>query len=72
VLSFQSSGVYSSEFDAPEADRFAANCDASLGQQIFDITVAEVESIVKPDGIGNDVVWESVMMKWTPLAAPAS
>ena len=32
VLSLQPSSVYSSEFDTPEADGFAADCDASLGQ----------------------------------------
>jgi hypothetical protein len=36
VLSFQSSSVYSSEFDTPETDRFAADSDASLGEEIFD------------------------------------
>jgi hypothetical protein len=31
VLSLQSSGVYSSEFYTPQADRFAGYSDASLG-----------------------------------------
>ena len=60
VLSFQSSGVNSSELDAPQADRFSADSDSTLGQQIFNISVAEIESIVEPDGVGNDTGWESV------------
>ena len=31
VVSFQSSGVHSSEFDAPETDRLAADSDTTLG-----------------------------------------
>jgi hypothetical protein len=36
MLSFNSSGVYISEFDTPEANRFSRHSDAPLGQQIFD------------------------------------
>jgi len=32
VLSFQSAGINGSELDTPEADRFAADSDASLSQ----------------------------------------
>jgi len=32
VLSLQPPGVYSSEFNAPESDGFAANSDSSLGE----------------------------------------
>ena len=60
MLSFQSSGVESTEFYAPEADRFAANSDPSFGEQIFNIAMAEVESIVEPDYIADDIRWEPV------------
>jgi hypothetical protein len=33
-----------------------------LSQEIFDIPVAEVESIVEPDGVGNDIRRESVAL----------
>ena len=33
---------------------------ASLSQKIFYIAVAEIETVVEPDGIGNNVRWESV------------
>ena len=39
----------------PEADRFPGDSDVTLGEQIFDIPVAEIEAIVEPDGVGNDV-----------------
>ena len=50
----------SSEFDTPEADRLPADRDAALGEQIFDISVAEIEAIVEPDGIADDIGGEPV------------
>jgi len=44
----------------PQANRFAADDNSSFSQQIFDITVAEVESVVEPDGVANDIWRESV------------
>ena len=60
VFPLQPSSVYSTEFDAPEANRFSADYDASLSQKILDIPVAEVETEVEPDGIRNDIWRESV------------
>ena len=60
VLAFQSTGIDCSKLDAPEADRFPSDDDASFSQEVFDITVAEVEAVVEPDGVGGDVSWESV------------
>ena len=62
VFSFQSSSVQRAEFDAPKADRFTSDCNAAFGQEIFDIPVAEIESVVEPDGIGNYVKRESVTL----------
>tara|TARA_R110002072_G_scaffold123352_2_gene258608 strand:+ start:1681 stop:1971 length:291 start_codon:yes stop_codon:yes gene_type:complete len=60
VFSLQSWGVNGSEFDTPKTHRFAADSDTSLSQEIFDIAVAQIESIVEPDGVGNDIGRESV------------
>ena len=62
VFSLQPSCVQSSEFDTPKADRLAANGDASLRQQIFSISVAQIKAIVEPDSVGNDVRWKSVTL----------
>jgi hypothetical protein len=40
MLPLQSTGVYRSEFDTPESDRFSADGDAAFSEEIFDITVA--------------------------------
>jgi len=34
--------------------------DAPFGEQILDIPVAEIESVVEPNGVGNDIWRESV------------
>jgi hypothetical protein len=36
VLSFQAACIDCSELDTPEPDRFAANCNAALCENIFD------------------------------------
>ena len=60
VLSLQSSGINSSKFDTPETDRFATDGDTSLSEKIFDISMAQVEAVVDPDSIGNDI-WRETM-----------
>jgi hypothetical protein len=62
MLSLQSSSVYSSEFDAPQPDAFVTDSDAAFSEQIFNISVAEIEAIVKPDGVTDDVRRESVAL----------
>ena len=58
----QPPSIQPAEFDIPETDRFATHGDASLVQEVFYIAMAEIEAIVEPDGIGNDVSWESVAL----------
>jgi hypothetical protein len=60
VLSLQAPGVNGSKFDTPESNRFTADSYASLGQEILDIPVTEIESIVEPDCVGNDI-WRKTM-----------
>ena len=60
VLPFQPSGIHGSKLDAPESDRFPSDDDPAFSQEIFDIAVTEIESVVEPDGVADDVGWESV------------
>jgi len=39
----------------PEPDCFSGYSDAPFGEQVFDITVAEVDAIAEPDGVRDDV-----------------
>jgi len=39
VPAVKSAGIYSSEFDTPETDRFSGYGDTALGEKVLDITV---------------------------------
>jgi hypothetical protein len=67
MFSLESTSVYSTEFDTPQANRFATDSDASLGEQIFDEwsgipAMAEIEAAVQLDCIADDVRRESVTL----------
>jgi hypothetical protein len=60
MLALQSLRIESTKLDAPKADGFVTDRYATFSQEIFDIAVAEVESVVQPDLIADDIGWESV------------
>ena len=60
MLSLQAARINNTEFDTPKSDSFSTDCDGSFGEEVFDVPMAEVEAIEEPDGIRNDVGWESV------------
>ena len=62
VLPLQTGGINSSELGAPETDRFSGYSDASLSQEFVDITVAEIESVVGPDSVADEIWWESIAL----------
>ena len=75
MLALQSLRVESTELDAPEPDGLIADCDATLSKEIFYIPVAEIEAIVEPDGIADDIGRESVTLvdiHWLILPSTAS
>ena len=51
--------VQRAKFDTPKAYSFTADGYPAFSEQIFDVTVTQVEAIVEPDGIGNDIWRES-------------
>ena len=60
MFSLQAAGVDSAELDVPKAVRFATDGYAPFGQEIFDIAVTEIESIVQPDSVADNVRRKSV------------
>jgi len=56
---------------APQTNGFIADSDAPLSQQVFDVAVAQVESVVEPNGILDNFGWESVALVhfWEGYAA---
>jgi hypothetical protein len=55
--------INGTELDTPQADRFAANGDASFSKQIINIAVAEIEAIVEPDYVTDDIWWGAPVWK---------
>ena len=62
VSPFETTSISSTKFNAPKSDGFVANNDASLREQVFDITIAEVESMVELDRVTDDVGRKSVTL----------
>ena len=62
VLSLQSSGIFGPEFNTPETDRFVTDGNAAFSEQILYISMTEIETIVEPDCVADDVRWESVAL----------
>ena len=60
VFSTEPSSEFRSEFRAPKPDGFVAYGDAPLGEQILNISVTEIKSVVEPNGIADDLGRESV------------
>ncbi len=60
VLPLQTPGIFRTKLDAPKPDGFITDSNAAFSQQIFDISVTEIESIVEPHGVADDVRRKSV------------
>ena len=61
MLPFQAPGMFGTKRDTPASDSLVANDDASLSQDIFNIAVAQVEAIVEPNPLTDDISRESVI-----------
>ena len=55
VFSLEPPGVLGTEFDAPYTDRPMADGNPALGQQILYVAGTQVELMVEPDGVPNDL-----------------
>ena len=56
----QFSGIVRTELLTPESNRFIRNDDSAFGEKILDISEAEAETMVNPDGIADDF-WRVTM-----------
>jgi hypothetical protein len=43
------------ELPTPQANRLVADADAALSQQLLHVTMAQVEPVVQPDGVADDL-----------------
>ena len=52
--------ILGTELPTPLSDGFLGNQDPPLCQEIFDITEAQAEAVVEPDGVADDLRGKSV------------
>jgi hypothetical protein len=53
-------GVGRPERAAPEANGFVTDLNAALSEQFFDVTMAQIETEVQPDGVADDLGRETM------------
>src|SRR5438552_7159316 len=63
---FQFSGIVGTELLTPESNRFIRDDDSAFGEKILDISEAQAETMVNPDGIADNF-WRETM---TVIARP--
>ena len=54
VFALESFREQRTKFVAPQSHRLVTQVDASFGEQVFYVAVAEIEPMVEPDGMLND------------------
>jgi hypothetical protein len=52
--------VLRSEFPTPLPNALVGDDDPPLRQELFDVTEAQTESVIQPNGVTDDLWWESV------------
>ena len=55
-------GVIRSKLLAPLTNGFIRDGDTPFSQQLFNLTEADTESMVEPDGVADDFGWETVAL----------
>ena len=60
LLFLETPSKVGSEFPAPSPDGFIGNNNPAFGEEIFDITEAQAETVIDPDGVADDFRWETV------------
>ena len=60
LSSLESPGICGTELQTPLSDALEADCDTALRQEIFNISEAKAESVVKPNRMADDFRRKSV------------
>ena len=63
----QFSGIVRTELLTPESNRFIRDDDSAFGQKILNISEAQAETMVNPDGIADDSWWETMTVIARPV-----
>ena len=60
MFALQSIVVQGPKLDAPQTDGFVTDGYSAFSKKTFNITMAQIESIVEPDCVADDIVREPV------------
>ena len=60
LSSAQSAGIRWSKLAAPGSNGFVGYADATLREKVLDISKAQSEPMVQPDGMADDFEWKAV------------
>ena len=60
LLLLETPSKVGSEFPAPSPDGFIGNNNPAFGEEIFDITEAQAETVIDPHGVADDFRWKTV------------
>jgi hypothetical protein len=63
----QVSGIARTELLTAESYRFMRDDDSPFGEKILDISEAQTETMVNPDGITDDFCWETMIAMARPV-----
>src|SRR5579864_1907645 len=63
----QFSGIVRTELLTPEPNRFIRDDDSAFGEKVLDISEAQAESMVNPDGIADDFRRETMTVIARPI-----
>ena len=58
-------GIGGCKLDTPQSDRLITNSDAFLCQQVFDVTVSQVEPAINPNRVANDAGEIDIVCKYS-------
>ncbi len=60
VLAPKSIRIRRAEFDTPQPDRLVTDPNTTLGHKVLDVAAAQIETMIEPDNVLNDLRRESV------------
>ena len=61
-LASDRAGVFRSELETPEADGLVGDGDSPFSQPILDISKAQRETMVEPNGMTDDFTWKPMSL----------
>ena len=60
VTPFRGSRVFGADLHTPAANRLVRHLNASLREQIFDVSKTERKAMIEPNGVSDDFFWVAV------------